>query len=315
MSKKALPGAFLLFVGSVPSFGQELSLERVPLELRSKYEASTETIEELVSEIRDLNASPASRVEAFSLVQTRFPYVGIDLARQFALDESEQLQLTAVRILASSVVMMNHGGHENEVMHSEYVQTMDILRDVIERGFPSSRELAASVGASLNDPGALDKIVSASASGVILDGEALKYLTLSDPEVGEKYVSQYLASESIADQERVISYLGILPQYRAKIRDQYLLSAEIPESLQSTAARVLARTDPEFNQYFSEYANTFGVAPEVLRSAVKGAAENSLAPLTSTEAVTYENLIKGLSPLELNGFSEELEILDEFMLR
>ncbi|WP_374370454.1 hypothetical protein [Dongia sp.] len=295
---------------------EEIDFDSVPAELRDSYEAQKAEIEALIERIKDEGLSGNVRAEELANLQLQFPYLSLPVASSVALTESEPLQLTATRILVGSVVMMNHAANADHQMHKQFAATMDILAQIVERGSPSARSLAAEAGASLGDKGILGEIENQNSKGVFNDADTVGYFTLADPELAAIYVDKYLNSESVAAQKQAIAYLGSLTDYQNTIRQDYLFDSRKPTELQAAAARVLARTDADFALYSDKVIKRDDTPIEVVDAIIRGSIENKKNPVDAEQISKYETILQDYSKAnpdvdiqELNAIQKKIQTL------
>lgn len=291
MKRLLVASALSIVLSHHQASAQGFDLDDVPPEVRPSYEAHAADIQDLTGKVLDASMQDDARAAALQQLQLRYPYLALPLANTVALKAGNALQATATRILVGSVVMMNHRTRDDHAMHARFNATMNTLKELIASGSSEARALAAQTGASLGQAEIISEIVNQSEKGVIADPEAVGYLTLADPEIAAPYVNKYLESESVAAQTQAISYLGPLPEYQDKIRDEYLLAEGKPTEVQAAAAKVLARTDSDFQSYATEVVERAGTPVEVLDAMIAGSLANTANPVNAAQVSRYSDLV------------------------
>ncbi|MBI2255941.1 MAG: hypothetical protein HYU58_15065 [Proteobacteria bacterium] len=306
-----LPAIWLVALSLSSASAEEISFDNVPVELRDRYQAQKADIEALINSIKDDGLPGKDRAEKLAKLQLQFPYMGLPVASSVALSESEPLQLTATRILIDSVVMMNHPTDADHDMHKQFATSMSILAQIVERGSPGARILAAEAGASLGDREILGKIRSQNSKGVFSDADTVGYFTLADPELAAPYVDQYLTSTSVAAQKQAIAYLGPLADYQNTIRRDYLFDPSKPAELQAAAARVLARTDADFDTYSDKVIKRDDTPVEVIDAIIRGSIENKNNPVDAAQISKYETILQDYSKANPDVDAQEMKAIQK----
>lgn len=332
MKRKLTFAIWSIALFTSPAVAQEVRFDSVPTELRPRYEAQKADIEALVAKIGNKNLSGDERAARLNELQLRYPYVSLPVASSVALVDLAPLQLAATRILANSVVMMNHPSNDH-AMHTK--ATLAILKQVVKTGTPQARSLAAQLGASLGDKDILCEIKNENSKGSLSDVEAVSYFTLAEPKFAAEYVNEYLKRESVpAAKKQAIAYLGALPEYQNDIRQQYLFAStpptvsnkprvlgvptvpSVPPVLQAAAARVLARTDDNFPKYVDKIIKRNGTPVEVVNAIIRGSIENEANPVNAEQILrykimvnNYENANPGVNVHDLNAIQKQIQIL------
>ena len=255
---------------------------QVPEELRDFYASNAGLLSDLVRTATDTGRPVADRLAAFRRVRLSFSHAALDPALLLVADENAALAVEAARFLAAQITMMNHGaasGHDHQAADDPVARAREALRHALSDRRQEVRSIAATTLASMGDQVALERLSEAYQKGQIKDGEAVSYLTLAEAGVGASYVEKVLQNGSVAARSEAISYLAPLPQYRTRIRDQYLLDDKSNTDLRATAARVLAKSDPQFGTYAFTLTSEPNLPIPVFESIVTGVVQQGGAAL------------------------------------
>jgi hypothetical protein len=234
-----------------------------------------------VTTASDESKSAPERLEAFRQLRLRFPHAASEPAIKLLKDKDVNIAAAAARYLAAQVTMMNHAtaplpvpsGHVHGSDVSDPVaRALDALRGALTDPREDVRALASTTLASLGDQASLERLAALYDKGQIKDTEAVHYFTLAASDAGAPYVEKVLSSGSVPAKAEAISYLAPLDGYRTQIRNEYLLNDTSNVELRATAARVLAKSDPDFGTYALTLISDPKLPTPVFKNIVSGVA-------------------------------------------
>jgi hypothetical protein len=222
--------------------------------VRAFEESNRSRIEELSSRALSTAAGADERSAALRDLALLSESEAISAAARLVKDPAPEVALSAVRLLDSSVVLMDHSHLDHASVWSKYVHSqhelaVQALGAAARDGRPQIRIAALKPLVRLGVPAAADLVRSAVSSRLLTDVEGVKLCAQGNNVVTRACLIDFLNSGSVAGKIAAVHELGATEAERPFIRNKILLNTKAEPPLRAAAAEVLGKYDPEFSRY------------------------------------------------------------------